>query len=154
MSSISHGMSSSIDRLRPIPEETLPRNDSNQRQAESSSTSSRRDRSTLRKFVPHFDNSPPLKTWLKASWLDIATQLSCLLIAEVLYLFATPLMPRYFPLFDGVWTTTWGLQHGRPLLAEYITTLVSAIISFAVPLVVMGAIGLWCIRDFWRATQP
>ncbi|KAJ4410117.1 hypothetical protein N0V91_002126 [Didymella pomorum] len=129
-------MSSLVDRLPTIPEETLPHTE--------------KPRSRLRHLVPAFSNNPPFKTWLRVSWLDIATQLTCLLIAEVIYLFATPLMPRYFPYFDGVWTTEWGLAHGKPLLAEYITTLVSAIISFAVPFVVMGAIGLWCIRDFWE----
>jgi hypothetical protein len=141
-------MSSFIDRLPTIPEETLPRTALDQRETEKLES---QKTSRQRKLVPQFDNSPPFKTWLKVSWLDIATQLTCLLIAELIYLFASPLMPRYFPLFDGVWTTSWGLQHGKPLLDEYITTLVSAIISFAVPFVIMGAVGLWCIRDFWES---
>lgn len=147
-------MSSFIDYLPTIPEEILPRSAHDQRQAERPSTTSKQGSlkaSRLRTLRPHFDNSPPFKTWLKASWLDIATQLTCLMIAELIYLFATPIMPRYFPLFDGVWTSFWGLQHGKPLLAEYITTLVSAIISFAVPSVALGAIGLWYVRDSWES---
>ncbi|KAF1927104.1 PAP2-domain-containing protein [Didymella exigua CBS 183.55] len=105
----------------------------------------------MSQLKPGFNNRPPFKSWLKASWLDIATQLLCLLIAELIYLLATPLMPRYFPLSNNIWSTSWGLQHGKPYLAEYITTLVSAIISFAVPFLVMGAIGLWWVRDFWES---
>lgn len=89
--------------------------------------------------------------WLRHSWLDISTQLLCLLVAEMIYLFATPLMPRYFPLYPGVWTSAWALQHGKPYLAEYVSTLVSAVVSFAIPFLVMGAIGLWWVRDFWES---
>ncbi|KAF3036990.1 hypothetical protein E8E11_003521 [Didymella keratinophila] len=144
---MANGMSSFIDRLPTIPEETPPHTAHDQ--AETGRPESQK-LSRLRKLVPKFNNNPLFKTWLKVSWLDIATQLACLLIAELIYLFATPLTPRYFPLFHGVWTSSWGLAHGKPLLAEYITTLVSAIISFAVPFAIMGAIGLWCIRDFWE----
>lgn len=136
-------MSSFTDYLPTIPEEARP-----------SSTASKANppkTSTMSKLTPGFNNQPPFKTWLKASWLDIATQLLCLLVAELIYLLATPLMPRYFPLFDGVWTSPWGLQHGKPLLKEYITTLASAIISFGVPFLVMGAIGIWGVRDFWES---
>lgn len=144
-------MSSLADYLPTIPEETLPHNHHDQKQPESSPATSKPPRSKLRKFVPQFNNSPPFKTWLKTSWLDILTQLTCLLIAELIYLFATPLMPRFFPLFDGVWTTSWGLQHSKPFLTEYITTPVSAVISFAAPFAIMGAIGLWYTRDFWES---
>jgi hypothetical protein len=100
-------------------------------------------------LIPGFRNQPPFMVWLRHSWLDILTQLLCLLVAEIIYLFARPLMPRYFPLYPGVYLSPWGLRHGKPYLTEYITTLVSAIVSFAVPFVVMGAIGLWWVRDFW-----
>ena len=102
-------------------------------------------------LVPRFHNNPPFLVWLRYSWLDILTQLSCLLIAEMIYLFAAPLMPRYFPLYPGIWTSAWGLKYGQPLLDEYINTLQSAIISFVVPLGIMGAIGLWYVRDFWES---
>ena len=102
-------------------------------------------------LVPGFYNNPPFMVWLRHCWLDIATQLLCLLVAELIYLFATPLMPRYFPLYPGIWTSAWGLKYGKPYLGEYISTLTSAVISFTIPLVVMGAIGLWCVRDFWES---
>lgn len=152
-------MSSAIDYLPGVPYPTVAIPSLSDIPEEKSSTASslekqlntpkrRRRRDGLK---PGFYNRPPFKSWLKASWLDIATQLLCLLIAELIYLFATPLMPRYFPLFDGVWTSAWGLAHGKPYLAEYITTLVSAIISFAIPFLIMGAIGLWHVRDFWES---
>ncbi|KAF2621700.1 PAP2-domain-containing protein [Macroventuria anomochaeta] len=102
-------------------------------------------------LMPGFRNQPPFIIWLRYCWLGILTQLLCLLVAELIYLFATPLMPRYFPLYPGVWTSAWGMKYGQPYLGEYISTLVSAVVSFTVPLVVMGAIGLWYVRDFWES---
>lgn len=100
-------------------------------------------------FVPGFYNRPPFMEWLRHCWLDILTQLLCLLAAEMIYLFATPLMPRYFPLYLGVERSEWGLKHGKPYLEEYITTQISAIISFTIPFAIMSAIGLWGVRNFW-----
>lgn len=107
--------------------------------------------SHLHALKPGFRNAPPFRTWLRHSWLDILTQLLCLLVAEMIYLFAKPLLPRYFPLYGGVYKSAWGVAHGKPLLPEYITTLASAVISFAVPWVVIGAVGLWRVRDFWES---
>jgi diacylglycerol diphosphate phosphatase/phosphatidate phosphatase len=143
-------MSSFIDIPPTISEEAPPRNASETKPPTASELDPPKT-SRVEKLKPGYRNAPPFKTWLKTSWLDITTQLACLLIAELIYLLATPLMPRYFPLFDGVWTTSWGLRYGKPLLAEYITTLVSAIISFAVPFLVMGAIGFWYVRDYWES---
>lgn len=105
----------------------------------------------LHAFKPGFRNSPPFMVWLRHSWLDILTQLLCLLVAELIYLFARPLLPRYFPLYRGVQMSVWGIAHGKPVLREYITTLASAVVSFAVPFVIMGAVGLWGVRDFWES---
>ncbi|XPS75663.1 hypothetical protein M3J09_007737 [Ascochyta lentis] len=102
-------------------------------------------------LIPGFRNQPPFMVWLRHSWLDILTQLLCLFTAEMIYLFATPLMPHYFPLYPGVWTSAWGLKYGKPFLEEYVTTLVSAIISFTVPFLVMGAVGIWWTRDYWES---
>ena len=101
-------------------------------------------------FIPRFHNGPPFLVWLRRSWIDILTQLTCLFIAEMIYVFATPLMPRYFPLYPGIWTSSWGLKYGQPLMDEYINTFESAVISFVVPLGVMGILGLWWYRDFWE----
>jgi diacylglycerol diphosphate phosphatase/phosphatidate phosphatase len=102
-------------------------------------------------FIPGFHSRPPFTLWLRRSWLDISTQLLCLLVAELIYLFATPLMPHYFPLYPSVQISPWGLKHGNPYLDEYISTPVSAALSFAVPFAIMGALGLWHVRDFWES---
>jgi hypothetical protein len=100
------------------------------------------------RLVPGFYNNPPFLQFLRHNWLDIFTQLLCLFIALLLYSFCPPLLPRYFPIFPGVETTSWGLKHGQPLRAEYLNTWVMAVMSYAVPAAIMGAIGLWFIRDF------
>lgn len=101
-------------------------------------------------LIPGFHNPPPFLLWLRHSWLDILTQLLCLLVAEMIHLFGSPVMPRYFPLYPGVLTSSWGLAHGRPYLPEPIPTWISAMVSFAVPFVVMGAVGIWWDRVFWE----
>ena len=106
----------------------------------------RRDR-----LKPGFRNAPPFRVFVRRNWLDIVTQLVCVLVAWAIYLLAKPLMPRYFPLYPGVGTSAWGLKYGKPLLTEYVSTPVSAAVSFAVPLLVMGAFGLWGTRDFWES---
>jgi diacylglycerol diphosphate phosphatase/phosphatidate phosphatase len=40
------------------------------------------------------------------------------------------------------------MKHSQPYLKEYIDTTVSAIVSFAVPAAIMGAIALWGTRGF------
>lgn len=100
-------------------------------------------------FIPGFRNQPPFRVWFCYNWLDIATQLLCLLAALLIYQFSPPLMPRYFPLYAGVERSSWGHKYGRPYMKEYINTWVSAVVSYAVPAAVMGAIGLWGTRDFW-----
>lgn len=106
----------------------------------------RRDR-----LKPGFRNAPPFRVFVRRNWLDIVTQLVCVLVAWAIYLLAKPLMPRYFPLYPGVGTSAWGLKYGKPLLTEYVSTPVSAAVSFTVPLLVMGAFGLWGTRDFWES---
>jgi diacylglycerol diphosphate phosphatase/phosphatidate phosphatase len=77
------------------------------------------------------------------------TQLLCVLGAYLIYLFGTPLLPRYLPLYSGLHTTSWGLKYGKPYMTEYINTTVSAVVSFAGPFLVIGAVGLWKVRKFW-----
>lgn len=116
--------------------------------AEAAQERRRRRRDRLK---PGFRNAPPFRVFVRRNWLDIVTQLVCLLVAWMIYLFAKPLMPRYFPLYPGIGTSAWGLNHGKPLLREYVSTPVSAVVSFVVPLLVMGAFGLWGTRDFWES---
>jgi diacylglycerol diphosphate phosphatase/phosphatidate phosphatase len=99
-------------------------------------------------WIPGFRNPPPFKLFLKRNWLDILTQLLCLLAAFCIYTFVPPLMPRYFAMWDGVETSEWGVRHSAPLRTEYVNTWVSAVGSYFVPVVVMGAVGLWGTRDF------
>ncbi|KAH7401283.1 phosphatidic acid phosphatase type 2/haloperoxidase [Pyrenochaeta sp. MPI-SDFR-AT-0127] len=99
-------------------------------------------------IVPGFRTRPPFRIWLRHHWLDIATQLLCLLTAFLIYSFAPLVLPQYFPLYPGIERTEWGRAYGKPYMAEYITTLVSAVVSFAAPAVIMGAVSLWGTREF------
>ncbi|KAF2845712.1 PAP2-domain-containing protein, partial [Plenodomus tracheiphilus IPT5] len=99
-------------------------------------------------LVPGFRSRPPFRTWLRDNWLDILTILLCALAALLIYLFVSPIMPRYFPLYPGIETSAWGRRYGQPLRPEYITTLTSALLSYLVPAAIMGAIALWGTRNF------
>lgn len=90
-------------------------------------------------FVPGFHNPPPFLTFLRRDWYDIFTQLLCLTVAILLYVFVPPIMPRYFPYYEGVGQSTWGMKHNQPYISEYVSTIVSGIVSFAVPALIMGA---------------
>lgn len=112
-------------------------------------------------WLPGFHNPPPFLTFLRHNWYDIGTQLLCLLTSLLLYAFCKPILPRYFPLYPGIERSSWGMKHSQPYLSEYITTIASAIISFAVPAAIMGAIALWGTRGFgdgnaavWLPTSP
>jgi diacylglycerol diphosphate phosphatase/phosphatidate phosphatase len=97
---------------------------------------------------PGFNNPPPFKTFFLANYPDIITQFLCLGAAFFLYTYCPPIMPRYFPIYIGVRESEWGIKHGKPYITEYINTWVSAVSSFAVPALIMGAIGLWGTRSF------
>lgn len=101
-------------------------------------------------LIPGFNDRPPFMLWLRLCWLDVLTQLLCVLTAFLVYTFVPPIMPRYFPLYPGIEHSAWGIKYGSPYRSEYVTTAVSAAVSFAVPAVVMGAIGLWHVRSFWE----
>lgn len=102
-------------------------------------------------FVPGFYNRPPFMIWLRHSWLDILTQLLCVLASGLVQFLAKPLMPRHFPLYIGVEKSEWGLKYGKPYLEEYITTGVIAVFAYVVPLVILLITGLWGVRDFWES---
>ncbi|KAF2683589.1 PAP2-domain-containing protein [Lentithecium fluviatile CBS 122367] len=107
-------------------------------------------RSPFRRLLPpKFPDQPTFREFFRRSWLDILTQLLCTLAALLIYLFAEPLLPRHFPLYRGVETSPWGLKHGKPVLKEYISTTVSAVVSFVVPLAVIAILGAWRVRSFW-----
>ncbi|KAF1837449.1 PAP2-domain-containing protein [Decorospora gaudefroyi] len=97
-------------------------------------------------LLPGYTNAPPLLSFLYENWADIATQLLCLTTAILLYTLCPPLMSHWLPSTPD---PTFGLKYGQPVRKEYINTIVMAVISFGVPAVVMGSVGLWCMRDFW-----
>ncbi|KAF1949989.1 PAP2-domain-containing protein [Byssothecium circinans] len=102
-----------------------------------------------RNFPQQFPDQPSFSTFIKLFWIDILFQLLCALSALMIYLFAKPLLPRYFPVYDGMATSAWGLKHGRHFRPEYITTLVSALVSFFVPVAAVVIVGLCRARSFW-----
>ncbi|KAK7188488.1 PAP2 superfamily protein [Paraphaeosphaeria sporulosa] len=107
-------------------------------------------RAHLPKFrAPNPPDRPTLKQWLQRCWLDVLTQLLCILVAFIIYLTAPPLMTRYFPLYPGIHSTPWGLKHGQPYINEYINTAWSAAISFFVPFLLMAAVSGWWFNSFW-----
>ncbi|KAH8731566.1 phosphatidic acid phosphatase type 2/haloperoxidase, partial [Phaeosphaeriaceae sp. PMI808] len=99
-------------------------------------------------LIPGFHNPPPFLVFLRRNWYDILTQFLCVTTAALLYYFCPPVTPRYFPLYRGVEQSAWGLKHGHPYIKEYVTTIVSAVVSFAIPAAIMGAIALWGTRSF------
>jgi diacylglycerol diphosphate phosphatase/phosphatidate phosphatase len=108
------------------------------------------DKSSRRqRLKPGFTDNPPFSEVVKRSWLDVLTQLLCIAGAYLIYLFATPLLPRQFPLYEGIHKSSWGMKHGKPFMSEYINTNVSAVVSFVGPFLVIGAVGLRKVRSFW-----
>ncbi|KAF1844094.1 acid phosphatase/Vanadium-dependent haloperoxidase [Cucurbitaria berberidis CBS 394.84] len=99
-------------------------------------------------FIPGFRDRPPFIQWLRRNWLDIATQLLCLLTSFLIYTFSPPLLPRYFPLYPGIERSGFGRKYGQPYMGEYVSTLTSAIVSFGAPAAILGAIALWGTRRF------
>ncbi|KAF1914679.1 phosphatidic acid phosphatase type 2/haloperoxidase [Ampelomyces quisqualis] len=104
-----------------------------------------------RALLPGFTNPPSIRTFLRHNAHDISTQLLCLLTAYILYQFCPPIMPRHFPFYPGIEKTAWGMKHSKPHMAEYITTNVSAVTSFAVPAAIMGVYAVWWERKFQGA---
>jgi diacylglycerol diphosphate phosphatase/phosphatidate phosphatase len=102
-------------------------------------------------WKPGFLNAPPFFAFFRSSGIHIATQLCCLAVALLLYTFCPPVMGRVFPVFPGFETSPFGLRHGLPVEPEYINTWVMAVIAYAIPALVMGAFGLWAIKDFYDA---
>jgi hypothetical protein len=109
-----------------------------------------KQRNTL---IPGFTNAPPFLVFFLLSWPHIATQLLCLGAASLLYAFCPPVMDRVFPVFPGFEASSFGLRHSFPIQEEFINTWVMALIAYAVPALVMGAFGLWGIRDFYDANS-
>jgi diacylglycerol diphosphate phosphatase/phosphatidate phosphatase len=100
------------------------------------------------RLIPGFYDPPPFSRFLCTNGYDIATQLLCAALAFVLYKYCPPIMPRYFPYYPGIEKSSWGMAHSKPRLTEYINTILSAVTSFVVPVMVMGAIALWGTRRF------
>jgi hypothetical protein len=100
-------------------------------------------------WTPGFTNAPPLRAFWRHNALHIATQLALLLLALLLYIFCPPVWARLFPVFPGVMFSPWGLAHSQSFRPEYFNTWDMAVIAYAVPALIMGAICLWGIRDFF-----
>lgn len=94
-------------------------------------------------------DQPTFRTFTRLCWLDILTQLLCTGAAFLLYKFVPPLAPKYFPVFLGMETSAIGLRYGKPYLTEYVNTLVSAIVSFLGPLLVILLVGGLRVKSFW-----
>jgi hypothetical protein len=101
-------------------------------------------------WIPGFHDTVSFKGLVRHSWLDVATQVLCVLVSGAIWLFARPILPQVFPLYRGIETSAWGLKHGRPYRLELITTLASALVSFIVPFLIIGAVGVWGVRRFWE----
>jgi diacylglycerol diphosphate phosphatase/phosphatidate phosphatase len=99
--------------------------------------------------APNPPDRPTFMQWLRCCWLDVLTQLLCILVAYIIYLTAQPIMPRYFPLYPGIHSSPWGLKYGQPYIAEYINTTVSAAVSFVVPFAIMAIVSGWYFNSFW-----
>lgn len=100
-------------------------------------------------MIPGFTNPLPFRQFVRGNWLNIITQLACLGLAMAIYFLATPLTPPLFAAYDGVMTSSAGLQLAYPLRKEFINTAVMGVIAYAFPAIIMGGIGgLWVLRDF------
>ena len=104
---------------------------------------------TQTRFKPGFRNAPPFRVFARENWLNILTQLLCLTASILLYTFCPPILPRYFPNFDGVEMSAAGFRYAQPVRPEIIGTYPMAVLSYAIPAIVMGGLGLWVTRDFW-----
>jgi hypothetical protein len=102
-------------------------------------------------LLPGFHDKGSFKGWIRHSWLDVVTPFLCVLVSGAIWLFARPILPQLFPLYRGIETSAWGLKYGRPYRLELITTLASALVSFVVPFLVIGMVGLWGVRRFWES---
>lgn len=101
-------------------------------------------------LIPGFTRGPvpPFHRFVRHHALDIVTQLLCLLCSVLLYVYCPPLMPRYFPLYEGVERSEWGIRHSQPVRKEYVNALVGGLVSYFGPLVVMGCLVGWGSRGF------
>jgi hypothetical protein len=102
-------------------------------------------------WIPGFPDRGSFMGCIRNAWLDVATQILCVLVSGAIWLFARPILPQVFPLYRGIETSAWGLKYGRPYRFELITTLASALLSFIVPFLIIGAVGLWGVRRFWES---
>jgi hypothetical protein len=88
-----------------------------------------------------FTDDPGFKAFIREAWPDLITMAVCFGVAAAIYAWAKPLTPEYFLLSQS--------QYAHPKLDEYITTTVSAVISFGVPFIFIGLCGIFLIGSFW-----
>lgn len=103
---------------------------------------------------PGYYNTPSFRQICRDSWLNILTETLCVIISILLWRLCPPLIPHYFPYFEGVETHPIGLKYSQPLREEYINTIMMAAISFLVPSSIMLVMNLWVLRDYcnWDAS--
>ncbi|KAF2874028.1 phosphatidic acid phosphatase type 2/haloperoxidase [Massariosphaeria phaeospora] len=105
-----------------------------------------------RRFALAPDQPPSFMYWLRRNWLDILTQLLCVGAAYAIYRAASP-RQKFFPYYPGIERSDWGLRHSQPYRSEYINTIVSAVLSFVVPLIIISLVGLLKDKSYWNTNN-
>ncbi|KAF2649818.1 hypothetical protein K491DRAFT_170521 [Lophiostoma macrostomum CBS 122681] len=95
-----------------------------------------------------FPDDPGPKKWIRAEWPDLLLIGLLLIIPALISQLAAPLTTQYFPLSDNT-GSLYTPKYAYPRRAEYITTLVSIVLSFALPFIIMGLISMCLIGSFW-----
>lgn len=96
-----------------------------------------------------FPDEPTFAQWYSVSKWDLLTLATCTILALVIYNYVPPIAPRMFPVFyPGGSTVVWpSLVYPRQ--HEYISTLWSAVISIAVPVIFIVVTSYFFIGSFW-----
>lgn len=93
-----------------------------------------------------FPDWPGWQALMKAAWRDVLTQVILVAVAAAALQFQP--WPSWFPLSDEPGAVVLTAKYMYPRQAEYISTLVSVILSF-IPSVVIGLVSKFLIGSFW-----
>lgn len=88
-----------------------------------------------------FPDWPGVKELIRKEWPDFLLLTIITILPLMLFLFAMPLVPKYFTLNDG--------HLAYPKRKEYINTFMSILIGIAVPIVIIVPISIFLIGSFW-----